>query len=129
MLVLQHNCATGSNVVEAVLQTGKEMGADLVLMQEQRKIGTKDSTTSHPSYTFLKGGEESRVCTALAKTSRKRVVSRTDLAGRAEDYVQVLDITDKNLPGGFIRVVNVDDRNPQAAGNRRQAHQANWTRL
>jgi len=87
--VLQHNCATASGVVEAVLQTGKEMGAELVIMQEQRKIGTKDSTTSHPAYRFIKGSEESRVCTAQSKTSRRQVISRTDLAGEAADYVQV----------------------------------------
>jgi len=52
-----------------------------------------------------------------SKVEQERVVSRTDLAGRVEDYVQVLDITDEDLPGGHIRVVNVYDRNPQAAGN------------
>ena len=117
-------------MVEAVLQTGKEMGAELVIMQEQRKIGTRDSTTSHPAYSFLKGGEESRVCTALAKTSQKRVTLRTDLAGCAEDYVQVLDITDGNLsPGGQVRIVNVYDQNPQEAGRARIAHLANWTEI
>ena len=99
MLLIQHNCATGSKVVEAVLQTGKEMGAEMVILQEQRKIGTRDSTTSHPAYNFTKGGEESRVCTAQAKTSRKQVTSRTDLTGGAADYVQVLEVSGGNLPG------------------------------
>ena len=129
MLVLQHNCATAGGVVEAVLQTGKEMGVELVIMQEQRKIGTRDSTTSHPAYRFIKGGEESRVCTAQSKTSERQVISRTDLAGNAADYVQVLDITDKRLPENSIRVVNVYDRNPQAAGSPRPAHQANWAEI
>ena len=36
MLVLQHNCANGKQV-EAALQTGKEMEAEIMILQEPRK--------------------------------------------------------------------------------------------
>ena len=77
------------------------MGAELVLMQEQRKIGTRQHYFP-PSLQVHQGGEESRVCTAQSKASRKKIVSRTDLTVSAADYVQVLDIADDNLPGGSI---------------------------
>jgi len=120
MLVLQHNCATGSNVVEAVWQTGNEMGAKIVIMQEQRKIGTRDSTTSHPAYNFIKGGEESRVSTAQAKASRKQVTSRTELTGGAADYVQILDVSGGNLPGGVIRIITSTAGTPKYGETRGQ---------
>ena len=126
MLVPQHNCAVGRQVVELVLQTGKEMEAEVVIMQVPRKAGTKGSTASHPAYNLIKGGENSKVWTAQAKTSRKQITSRTDLTGGAEDYIQVLDIAGGGLPGGSIRVVNAYDRTPP--GEPRTAQQADHGR-
>jgi hypothetical protein len=59
--VLQHNCQTGGQVVEAVLETAVKMGADLVLIQEPRGEKEKDGTRTHPSFTFIKGAEEDPV--------------------------------------------------------------------
>ena len=41
---LQHNCARGRQVVEAVLETAVRRGVDLVLIQEPRGEREKDST-------------------------------------------------------------------------------------
>jgi hypothetical protein len=61
MVVLQHNYAAGGQVVEAVLETAVRMEADLVLIQEPRKVNQKDSTRSHPSVTLIKVAEQDRV--------------------------------------------------------------------
>jgi hypothetical protein len=52
--VVQHNCANGKEVVVMALETGVELGADLVIMQEQRKPGVKGSLASHPAYGLTK---------------------------------------------------------------------------
>ena len=57
LVALQHNCARGGQVMEAVLETAVRKGADLVLIQEPRGEKEKDSTRSHPSFTFIRGAE------------------------------------------------------------------------
>jgi len=57
LLVLQHNCARGGQVLEAVLNTAVRMEADLVLIQEPREGKEKDGTASHPSFNFIKGAK------------------------------------------------------------------------
>jgi len=52
---LQHNCARGGQVMEAVLESAVKKRADLVLIQEPRGEGEMDSTRSHPSFQFLEG--------------------------------------------------------------------------
>jgi len=54
---LQHNCARGGQVMEAVLESAVRRGVDLVLIQEPRGEKQKDSTRSHPSFTFIRGEE------------------------------------------------------------------------
>jgi len=80
---------------------------------------------SHPAYNLIKGGENSKVWMAQAKTSRKQITSRTDLTEGAEDYIQILDISGGGLQGGSIRVVNVYERTPKR-GEPRIAQQADW---
>jgi len=53
--VLQHNCARGGQVMEAVLELAVKREVDLVLIQEPRTAKEKDSTRSHHSFTFIKG--------------------------------------------------------------------------
>jgi len=53
-----HNCARGGQVLEAVLETAVRMEADVVLIQEPRELKEKDSTYSHPSFTFIRGEED-----------------------------------------------------------------------
>jgi len=55
LVALQHNCARGGQVLEAVLETVVRMEADLVLIQEPREIKEKDSTRSHSSFRFIRG--------------------------------------------------------------------------
>jgi len=50
LVALQHNCTRGGQVLEAVLETAVQKGADLVLIQEPRRETEKDSTRSHPSF-------------------------------------------------------------------------------
>jgi hypothetical protein len=57
VVVLQRNCARGGQVVEAVLEMAVRMEAHLVLIQEPRGEKEKDSTRTHPSFTFIKGAE------------------------------------------------------------------------
>jgi len=45
LVALQHNCAKGGQVLEAVLETAVQKGADLVLIQEPRGETEKDSTS------------------------------------------------------------------------------------
>jgi len=54
---LQHNCARRGQVMEAVLESAVKQGVDLVLIQEPRGEKERDSTRSHPSFTFIKGDE------------------------------------------------------------------------
>ena len=48
MLLLQHNCAAGGQVVEIVLQLAVGLRAELVLIQEPRE--GKDAIVSHPGF-------------------------------------------------------------------------------
>ena len=62
-----------------------------MILQEQRKIGIKDSTASHLGHSFVRGEvATSRVWTAKAVTSRKEIASRADITGDAADLIQVL---------------------------------------
>jgi len=54
---LQHNCARGGQVMEAVLESAVKREVDLVLIQEPQTEKERDSTRSHPSFTFIKGEE------------------------------------------------------------------------
>jgi len=45
MIVLQHNCAGVRQVVVAVTESVVEFGADLILLQEEKRC--KDSMPSH----------------------------------------------------------------------------------
>ena len=75
LVALQHNCARGGQVLEAVLETAVKMGADLVLIQEPRDAKMKDSTCSHPSFTFIRGEEHlpAKCWIAVNKASGCRV--------------------------------------------------------
>jgi len=54
---LPHNCARGGQVLEAALESAVRRDVDLVLIQEPRGEKEKDSTRSHPSFTFIRGEE------------------------------------------------------------------------
>jgi len=57
LVALQDNCASGGQILEAVLETAVQKGADLVLIQEPRGEIERNSTRSHPSFRFIRGNE------------------------------------------------------------------------
>lgn len=77
-------------LVVAVIESGVEMKADLILIQEAEK--GKDSMKQHVAYRWI-GDEGRRTRAALQKTSPIEVQNMTDIAGAgAETDVQVLEI-------------------------------------
>ena len=87
--MVQHNCAKGGQTVEAALDTAVRVGADLVLLQEPREAGKKDSTRSHDSFRWIKGEEglAPKCWVAASKTSQWRVTEIKDLTRRCDNYV------------------------------------------
>jgi endonuclease/exonuclease/phosphatase (EEP) superfamily protein YafD len=126
VVVLQHNCAMGGQVVKAVLETAMRMEADLVLIQEPRKERQKHSTRSHPSFTFLKGAENepAKYRIAINRVSRCRVTELKDLTRNCGNYVQVIEVMPLGRP--TIVIANVYDH---WRNHTRQAQQANWNTI
>jgi endonuclease/exonuclease/phosphatase (EEP) superfamily protein YafD len=110
VVVLQHNCARGGQVVEAVLETAVRIKADLVLIQEPREEGEKDSTRTHPSFTFIKGAEQepAKCWIAVNRMSRCRVTELKDMTRDCGNYVQVVEVTPPGRP--TIVIANVYDQ-------------------
>src|ERR1700712_5015671 len=119
MLLLQHNCAAGGQVVEAVLQSAVELRAEIVLIQEPRE--GNDGTVSHPGFRNIL--KEKKVWIAISNKAKCRV-DPVDVNG-GEGYVQAVDIT---INGKTIRVVNVYDQKVPHS-NRKPAEEINWSRL
>jgi hypothetical protein len=110
VVALEHNCARGGQVVEAVLETAVRMEADLVLIQEPRNEKEKDSTRSHPSFTFIKSAEQdpAKCWIAVNRASRCRVTELKDLTRECGNYVQVIEVTPPRRP--TIVIANVYDQ-------------------
>jgi len=115
---LQHNCVWGEQVMEAVLESAVKREVDLVLIQEPWVEKERDSTRSHPSFTFIRGKEGLAVkCwIAVNKASRCRVMELKDLAGESGNHVQVVEVT---LTGGdAIVIANIYDQHEGSEENR-----------
>jgi len=128
LLALQHNCARGGQVLEAVLETAVRMEADLVLIQETREAKEKDSTRSHPSFAFIRGEEQvpAKCWIAVNRASRCRVTELKELARECWNHVQVVEVVP---PGGeAIIVTNVYDQHEGSEANR-PAQRAAWTEI
>jgi len=123
LLALQHNCARGGQVLEAVLESAVRMGADLVLIQEPRGEREKDSTRSHPSFTFIRGAEgEPAFCwIAVNRASRCRVTELKDMTRNCKNHVQVIEVTPPGRPA--ITIANVYDQWREGG---RPAQRADW---
>ena len=108
--MLQHNCARGGQVVEAVLETAVRMEADLVLIQEPKGEKEKDGTRTHPSFTFIRGAEEdpAKCWIAVNRMSRCRVTELKDMTRNCGNYVQVIEVTPPGRP--TIVIANVYDQ-------------------
>ena len=89
LLELQHNCARGGQVMEAVLESAVRMGADLVLIQESRGEREKDSTRSHPSFMFIRWeeGEPAKCWIAVNRASHCRVTEMKDMTRNSRNHM------------------------------------------
>jgi len=78
---LQHNCARGGQVMEAVMESAVKRGVDLVLIQEQKNGREKDGTLSHPSFTFIRGDEgmPAKCWIAINRSLRAKVTELKNL--------------------------------------------------
>jgi len=96
--------------LEAVLETAVRMEADLVLIQEPRELKEKDSTFSHPSFTFIRGaeGEPAKCWIAVNRASRCRVTELKDMTRNCKNHVQVIEVTPPGRPA--ITIANVYDQ-------------------
>jgi hypothetical protein len=94
-------------VVEAVLETAVRMEADLVLIQERREVKEKDSTRTHPRFTFIKGAEQepAKCWIAVNGTSRCRVMELKNLTKECGNYVQAMEVAPPGRP--TIVIANV----------------------
>jgi hypothetical protein len=122
VVVLQHNCAAGGQMVEAVLETAVRIEADLVLIQKPRGEKEKDGTRTHPSFTFIRGAQQdpAKCWIAVNWASRCRVTELKDLTKDYGNYVQVIEVTPLGRP--TIVIANVYN---QWRNHARPAQQAN----
>ena len=108
------HCANGKQVVEAALQTGKEMEAEIMILQEPRKIGSKDSRASHPGYGFIRGGS-GNIEGVDSKGSNQQEINHLQNGhnrGRGGLHPGPQH-HGRELVGGSIQIVNVCDRSPR----------------
>jgi len=123
---LQHNCARGGQVIEAVLESAVKRGVDLVLIQEPRGEKERDSTRSHPSFTFIKGDEgvAGKCWIAVNQASRCRVTELKTLTQECRNHVQVVEIVPRG--GDTIIIANVYDRHEGRNEANRPAQHTAW---
>ena len=122
MIVLQHNCAGVGQVVVAAMEIGAEIGADLILLQEEKR--GKDRMRSHGAFRWI-GDERRRTRAAVRVTSNIEVNDQSAIAGpEAATDIQVLDI--RMGSGEMIRVVNVYDQARSRKDRTRPCQQADW---
>ena len=125
---LQHNCARGGQVMEALLESAVKREVDLILIQEPRAAKERDSMRSHPSFTFIKGvgGVAAKCWIAINMALRCQVTELKDLARESENHVQVVEVT---LPeGDAIVIANTYDQHEKSETNR-PVQRADWTEI
>jgi len=125
LVALQHNCTRGGQVLEAVLETAVRRGADVVLIQEPKGAKEKDSTCSHPSFSFIRGEEAvpAKCAIAVNRASKCQVTELKNLAAGTANHIQVVEVTPPS--GEAIIIANVYDRHAGSENNR-PAQQAAW---
>ena len=92
------------------METAVRTKADLILIQEPREEGEKDSTRSHPSFRFIQGDEgvPAKCWVAVNQVSRYQVTELKDLTRGCANYAQALEVKPPGEPS--IVIVNVYDR-------------------
>ena len=86
--------------MEAVLDTLVRMEADLVLIQKPRELKEKDSTFSHPSFTFIRSEEDvpAKCWIVVNWASRCRVTELKEMTRDCRNHVQVIEIMPLGRP-------------------------------
>jgi len=114
--------------MEAVLESTVKREVDLVLIQEPRAVKERDSTRSHPSFTFIKGeeGMVAKCWIAINKVSRCWVTELKDLARDSGNHMQVVEVT--LAAGDAIVIANTYDQHEGSETNRPAQHAA-WTEI
>jgi hypothetical protein len=99
------------------------MEADIVLIQEPRGEKQKDSTRTHPSFTFIKGAEKdpAKCWIAVNRASRCRVTELKEMTRGCGNYVQVIEVMAAGRP--TIMIANVYN---QWRDGGRPVQRANW---
>jgi hypothetical protein len=97
------------NMSAFVLKTAVRMESDIVLIQEPKNEKERDSTRTHPSFTFIKGAEQdpAKCWIVVNRASRCRVTELKDLTRDYGNYVQVIEVTPPRRP--TIVIANVFD--------------------
>jgi hypothetical protein len=100
--VLQLNCRKDGEILTAIMESGLELGTDLVLVQEAPLY----QGWRYPGfdYIWVDGG---RVMVGIWRDTEWKVRPRPDLQKQAEGDIQVLDVYGQNQ--WQVRVVNVYD--------------------
>ena len=116
-------------MIEAVLESAVKRGVDLVLLQEPRGEKERDSTRSHPSFTFIKGDEgvAGKCWIAVNRVSRCRVMELKMLTQECRNHVQVVEVVP---PGGdAIIIANAYDQHKGRNEVNRPVQHAAWGKI
>ena len=108
------------------MESAVKRGVDLVLIQEPRGEKERDSTRSHPSFTFIKGDEGvvGKCWIAVNQASRCRVMELKTLTQECHNHVQVVEVVPAG--GDTIIIANVYDRHEGRNEANRPAQRAAW---
>jgi hypothetical protein len=99
--VLQHNCRKSGDTVRALMGTGVQRRADVIVIQEPPVA----QHYRHDSYDFL--WTSGRVMTARLKTSEWTCSLEDNLARGSNGDVQVLALGRRGQNGRLVRIANV----------------------
>jgi len=108
--------------MQAVLQTGMELRADIVLIQEPPYTDKAQFRQRHPGFRIEWAA---KTATAIRVDTRWKVHVHLDLSTHTEGYVQVMDCSRKSRN---LRAANVYDQ-VQTDTRRRPAREADWSKI
>jgi len=107
LVALQHNCTRGGQVLEGVLEMAVRRAADIVLIHEPKGTNEKDSTCSHPSFSFIRGEETvpAKCWIAVNRVSKCQVMELKNLAAGTANHIQVVEVTTPSCEAIIIAIV------------------------
>ena len=129
-LILQANVGKIAGALHCVLETAKERGTDLVIIQEP-PVGRGEFAAQHPAFELLwprtSTGRPSRVATARRVDSEWMFAEETRFTeAETEGDVQVIRATRRDSTGVPFRVVNAYFQSVGRGGGPRPAKRAQW---